>query len=581
MKRIVILLMVLMILAVQLAYADKGHIKLLAVKEIGENSYEGSVADLYLEIKPGTGKVFLETFPLSKIDTQISTRFAKEIACNYIDKDCDSYDFFYIMNAESSIVGGPSAGAAVAVLTASVLNKWAINESVAITGTINSGGLIGPVGGLSEKVEGASTYNVSKVLISKGSKFVIEENMTFDLEDYGKKYNISVVEIIELNDALYFFTGHKIKEEEKELKIDEQYTNIMKMLSEELCNRSEALSKEVSKSNLKEKDIAQIKSEALNLTLKGKAKIDEGKYYSSASYCFGANTRYRELLFRSNDNNLNKFLEVQKNIDAVENQSAIVQISTITDLEAYMIVKERLEDAKNFLKKSLDNYKEGKNYSSQLAYAYERTYSAETWMFFLGKKGRKFVFNEEILMKACRDKLAEADERMQYVGIYFPEMLADTKKEISLAYKDFENKDYELCLFRASKAKAEADSVVTVIGVAEDDAKDIISNRLSVVKRIITEQKEGVFPILGYSYYEYADSLKEEDIFSALLYSEYALELSNLDIYFKEKDNNLLNKFNFRINYSFILLFISGAIIGFVIGYSVKKRGLKVKRKRK
>ena len=42
------------------------------------------------------------------------------------------------------------------------------------------------------------------------------------------------------------------------------------------------------------------------------------------------------------------------------------------------------------------------------------------------------------------------------------------------------------------------------------------------------------FPLLGFSYYEYAQSLREHDPFSALLYSDYALELSNLDIYFDE-----------------------------------------------
>src|SRR3990167_593472 len=76
---------------------DRYSIKLLAVQE--ENGkFIGSDADLYLELKPGSGRVFLETTPLTKLDTQLSTRFAKEIACDHFDMDCGGYDFFFTIN---------------------------------------------------------------------------------------------------------------------------------------------------------------------------------------------------------------------------------------------------------------------------------------------------------------------------------------------------------------------------------------------------------------------------------------------------------------------------------------------------
>ena len=56
------------------------HLKLLAVQENSNGTLTGSDADLYLEIQEGSGRVFLETFPLTKLDTQISTRFAKDAA---------------------------------------------------------------------------------------------------------------------------------------------------------------------------------------------------------------------------------------------------------------------------------------------------------------------------------------------------------------------------------------------------------------------------------------------------------------------------------------------------------------------
>ncbi|UCH12645.1 MAG: hypothetical protein JSW18_01485, partial [Candidatus Omnitrophota bacterium] len=150
------------LLVVPLGFARQGHMRLLAVKE-SPDGFNGSNADLYLEIKDGSGRVFLDTFPLTKMDTQFSTRFAKEIACDYLSKDCSKFDFFYIIRSESPIVGGPSAGAAISFLTIAMLDDIPINESATVTGTINSGGIIGSVGGLRAKIDAASEAGIKKV----------------------------------------------------------------------------------------------------------------------------------------------------------------------------------------------------------------------------------------------------------------------------------------------------------------------------------------------------------------------------------------------------------------------------------
>ena len=62
MKKVLFLLIILSLFLLPNVLATQGHMKLLAVKET-ENGYEGGIADLYLEIKPGSGRVFLETFP--------------------------------------------------------------------------------------------------------------------------------------------------------------------------------------------------------------------------------------------------------------------------------------------------------------------------------------------------------------------------------------------------------------------------------------------------------------------------------------------------------------------------------------
>ena len=105
--------------ALPIAWATEGHIALLAVAE-SSKGLSGAIADLSLEIRPGNGRVFLETFPTTKEDTQISMRFAKQVACSYLKVDCSDKDFIFTIRAGPGIVGGPSAGAAAALLTISV-----------------------------------------------------------------------------------------------------------------------------------------------------------------------------------------------------------------------------------------------------------------------------------------------------------------------------------------------------------------------------------------------------------------------------------------------------------------------------
>ncbi len=557
-------------------YASVGHMPLLAVSQT-EDGYEGSSAHLYLEIKPGTGRVFIETYPLTKLDTQISTRFAREIACKYADADCDNYDFFYTIRAESSIIGGPSAGSAISALTIAMLDNLNINDGITITGTINSGGIIGPVGGLKEKIDAASEIKIKKVLIPAGTGFSKEEdNKTIDLVEYGKEKEIEVIEVSDLDDVLYEFTGKKKEIKEENLEISDEYSGIMKILAERLCNKSYELKKEFEKlkKGKLDENLIKIEENANNLTKKGETASSKNIFYSAASFCFGANTKYKQLILLMNNMKKKDVAdEIKSTREEIKDFDSRLpfKYETITDLQTYAIVKERLIEAEYYLELSEEYLGKGEmNESiSSLAYAVERFYSAKAWSEFFNNKGKKFDFNKDVLRSSCMTKIFEAEERYQYVILFFPDVLADTKKEIDLAYSDMENEDYDLCLFKASKAKAESDIILSTLGVEEEHVNDLLNKKLEIVGRNIVEtSKKGLFPIIGYSYYEYAKSLKQDDKYSALLYAEYALELSNLDIYFDNNKKTLIPYIDKR----FLSVFILGAFIGLLSGLLLFRR---------
>lgn len=591
---------ILLVLLLPAVSAKQGHMKLLAVTET-DYGYNGGIADLYLEIKPGSGRVFLETFPLTKVDTQISTRFAKEIACDFADVDCDKFDFFYTITAESAIIAGPSAGAAISVLTFSLIKNIDFDENTAITGTINSGGLIGPVGGLKAKIDAANKSGLRKVLIPLGESLdsIGNENFSknesanesFDINKLKEQYPIEIKEISALDDAIFEFTGKRFRKKKADLAISQDYKDTMKMLAMQLCSRSTRLKNEILNFTFEDNKTNQIMENAVNLSVKGKDAFGENTYYSAASYCFGANVEFSHLsLLQLNltehdiIRNMDRLRLEIKNFDETIGDKKIM---TITDLESYMVVKERLIEASDFLGLVAESIGNNNTNLRNLAYAAERIKSAISWSQFLENKGKKFNFNDEVIKNACRIKLSEVEERLQYVQLYFPQNLESTRKELSYAYQDLRDNNYELCLFKASKAKANVDAILSVFGVRTDNVGNIVSQKLAVVERNLVEETEkGVFPILGYSYFEYAHSLKDSDPFSALLYSEYALELSNLGIYFKNSGNNGLNLFG-NIDKKTLIILITGIALGILISniraYVKKeyaKRSVKAKKKK-
>lgn len=570
MKTLTILILITVLVLPILVTAKQGHMTLLAVTEVN-NTYKGSTADLYLEILPGTGRVFLETFPLTKFDTQISTRFAKEIACSTVDIDCNKYDFFYTINANSPIIAGASAGASIASLTASMLLDYEINEEIAITGTINSGGLIGPVAGIKEKIDAAKVKSIDTVLIPKAGKIFLDENKTIDVKNFSKKLNINIIEVSTLAEVVEHFTGKQFQTNNNNLEINPMYTDTMKYLAGSLCDRARLL-KNTSK-NLKFNNTKSIEN-AYNLSIKGEQATNNSYYYSAASYCFGANVEYSfQILLGQELTEIDiqdKKEILLESVNKFESTIKKQKIETITDLEAYMVVIERLINAKDFLNKIKSNTTVDDETLYNLAYAIERLNSAKSWAKFLDSRGKAFNLNNDMLEQSCKSKLLEVEERFQYVNLYFPATLTNIRTELDYAYEDLEQENYALCIFKASKTKANLDIILNSLYTDEDQVKEAVRQKLNIVKKnIIKESEKGIFPILGYSYYEYANVLEPYDTFSALLYTEYALELSNLDVYFKEKKNPV-QTFVEKIDQRQFSVLVLGILIGIIIGLLIK-----------
>lgn len=562
-------LIILIILTTTVAAQGPYHLKLLAVQETDEG-FKGSDADLFLELKEGSGRVFLDTFPLTKMDTQISTRFAKEIACNHFELNCQDYDFIYTIKSGANIIGGPSAGAAIATLTTIAVLDLDYNKKVSITGTINSGGLIGPVGGVKEKLEAAKDSKLTKVLIAQGNN--LGKNET-DLVEYGKNnLSLDVIETLDLDEVLFHFTGKDLNHKERNFSINEDYSKIMKDLQTLLCKRTELIEEQFDKEGLPlniSKNIIKIKGKSKNASI-------NNDHYSAASYCFGNNIALKKQYLKEKKLGLghlkSRFSKLKEKTQELEEEIEKEKIETVSDLQSYMVVKERINDVKEQFKK-FNRSEDLDDLYDLVGYSEERYFSALTWTQFFTMSGKKYKLDKKLLHNICLQKIQEAEQREQYASFFLPNHVQNIQEKIEQARTALNNDEPELCLITTAQAKGDANALLSIIGQKDEALPKLLEGKRKAVERVIFQNSQaGIFPILGYSYYQYANSLESQNEYTALVYLEYSLEMSNLQIYFPE--TKIIGKVSLQkiqLDDS-VAFFIAGFIIGGSLVYFLRKK---------
>ncbi|MBU2099615.1 hypothetical protein KKG83_05225 [Candidatus Micrarchaeota archaeon] len=203
-KKIFLFLIFLLVFPSVFAVLEKSQMKLFAVTTEGI----AVSADLTLEIEPGSGKVWSSVEPLVGTTTQSAERTAVQLASNY-SSETKKYDFKFDIDSDASIVEGPSAGAAMALLTISMLQDKKLSSLVGITGTISEQGRVGPVGGVFAKAEEANRIGLKLFMIPKGeARQVIKEKdsvKTINLVTYAEEnWSMKVVEVSTIDEVLKY-----------------------------------------------------------------------------------------------------------------------------------------------------------------------------------------------------------------------------------------------------------------------------------------------------------------------------------------------------------------------------------------
>ncbi|MBI5061586.1 MAG: hypothetical protein HZB67_04720 [Candidatus Aenigmarchaeota archaeon] len=201
---------------------SQSYSNILAVSSDGS----GLMGRAVVEVRPGSGRVLMNTNPFVEPDTQQSVETAKRIAESYIKKSLAKSDVIVsfdlnISNESTQVVGGPSAGASITLAIIAAANNEKVRSDVAITGTIEEDGSVGMVGAVMEKGEAAAMHGVKLFMVPEGEGTIryyekqVENRQvggiaiqrvtyvakTLSLGEYMKQWNISVVEVRNIQEA--------------------------------------------------------------------------------------------------------------------------------------------------------------------------------------------------------------------------------------------------------------------------------------------------------------------------------------------------------------------------------------------
>jgi uncharacterized protein len=195
------------------------EMKLPAVDSEGE----GVNTLLTVEASEGSGRTLTDIDNLLFwADTQHSMRVARRVAENITGISMEDYDIVYTIEANASLIGGPSAGAALAIATIAALQNKELRDNVMITGGINHDGSISPVSAILEKAKAAKSAGAGLFLVPllQSRDVVYEESEHCEVYGYteicttetrpkkidvSKEAGIEVREVETIQDAIEYY----------------------------------------------------------------------------------------------------------------------------------------------------------------------------------------------------------------------------------------------------------------------------------------------------------------------------------------------------------------------------------------
>ncbi len=131
------------------------------------------------------------------------------VASQLLGIDPRDYEFSFSVGGR---IDGPSAGTYMTAGIIAALLGHDMREDVAMTGTINPDGTVGPVGGIPHKIAGAAEHGAKIVLVPAGQRYDYDANegKLVDVVEVGNKLGVEVREVSTIFEAYEILTGQPL-----------------------------------------------------------------------------------------------------------------------------------------------------------------------------------------------------------------------------------------------------------------------------------------------------------------------------------------------------------------------------------
>jgi uncharacterized protein len=544
-----------------------------------DNGYVGVISTITVTIQSnGSGRVFVDTLPLTQVDMQGSARLAVKVASTIVENDKNinvnpsGYDYFFVVRTSSPIIGGPSAGAIMTVATISLLENWKMDDETIMTGMINPDGSIGPIGGIPQKIDAAYSVGAKHFLIPFGQGTytemitttenvngwtrIVTKQITRNVADYAMdNYGITVTEVSDIYEALENFTGYQILFNETDSRITtEDYIGALKPLAIKLLDEARA-TYENAELKFNESNIPRgypyYKSQVEDRLSLSKENLDKSEewfeqkiYYTSTSKSFQSLIYSRFVNYSCDffDTEEESYIqdlinEARSEYEKASSEAKNAEVTGYISLQSVGAAQRRAGEAKIYLEAAIATYENRYSFGFDvieflynLAFVVERSKSIGWWLDIGSHFNETGELKNETLENLALEYIEEAQQATVYSSIIIEEagITGDSLSYLSYAENLLQTSRDNLtagypaaALFQALEATVRANLAIEVIG-AEPENKIELAKK-SAIDKIAKSRMYGIEPVLAVSYFEYGESLFNESEFdSALLYYKYS-----------------------------------------------------------
>ncbi len=186
------------LMLIYLVSACSGEISHDLVAVVGDG---GNTVTVTIKLVPGSGSEYVRLLPYAGISTQQSIKRALEYSRDKSDSEYSNCDVLVDFGSlpYGEYLDGPSAGAAISVMSYALFENLSMRNDTLITGSVDSYGTIGPVGGLYEKTN-AAVENGAEYFITPYN--TIYESLTLDRLE--RSYGITIIEVKTVDEVIDF-----------------------------------------------------------------------------------------------------------------------------------------------------------------------------------------------------------------------------------------------------------------------------------------------------------------------------------------------------------------------------------------